>query len=271
VNPKTLEDRAAFLFAQTVSNTAQPWLLLKPSEPGVVPAIADAASIQWALGKKLGETMDFADERGNPFKIRFVGALANSILQGALIIDEEEFSRRFPGIAGRRFFLFDIPPDAGTNAALLGRALADAGMELTPAEERLAALNAVENTYLDTFQILGGLGLLLGSAGLGAVVLRNALERRAELALLLAVGFAPGRVRRMVFIENAALLSAGLGLGVVCALAAMLPVLASPAARVPWLSLGGTLALVFATGLLCAWAAAGAVLRGELLPALRGE
>ena len=33
----------------------------------------------------------------------------------------------------------------------------------------------------------GGLGLLLGSVGLGVVVLRNVLERRGELALLLAV------------------------------------------------------------------------------------
>jgi ABC-type antimicrobial peptide transport system permease subunit len=31
--------------------------------------------------------------------------------------------------------------------------------------------------------------LLLGSAGLGVVVLRNVLERRGELGLLSAVGF----------------------------------------------------------------------------------
>ena len=61
-------------------------------------------------------------------------------------------------------------------------------MEVTPAVRRLAAFNAVQNTYLSTFQVLGGLGLLLGSVGLGVVVLRNVLERRGELALLLAVG-----------------------------------------------------------------------------------
>jgi len=44
----------------------------------------------------------------------------------------------------------------------------------------------VQNTYLNTFQVLGALGLLLGSAGLGVVVLRNVLERRAELAAMLA-------------------------------------------------------------------------------------
>jgi hypothetical protein len=51
----------------------------------------------------------------------------------------------------------------------LSRALQDAGLELTPASQRLNEYNAVQNTYLATFQILGGLGLLLGSAGLGVV------------------------------------------------------------------------------------------------------
>ena len=67
-------------------------------------------------------------------------------------------------------------------ARRLTRALQDRGLELTPAADRLNAFNAVQNTYLDTFQMLGALGLLLGSAGLGVVVLRNVLERRGELA-----------------------------------------------------------------------------------------
>ena len=46
------------------------------------------------------------------------------------------------------------------------------------------------------FQLLGGLGLLLGSVGLGVVVLRNVLERRGELAILRAVGFRRRSLRR---------------------------------------------------------------------------
>ena len=40
------------------------------------------------MGKKVGDTIDYVDERGQPFKVRIVGAVANSILQGQLIIDE---------------------------------------------------------------------------------------------------------------------------------------------------------------------------------------
>ena len=55
--------------------------------------------------------------------------------------------------------------------------------ELTPAPVRLNQFNAVQNTYLGTFQVLGGLGLLLGSAGLGIVVLRRVpIPRRSPWA-----------------------------------------------------------------------------------------
>ena len=37
----------------------------------------------------------------------------------------------------------------------------DEGLELTTTTKRLDAFNAVQNTYLGTFQVLGGLGLLL--------------------------------------------------------------------------------------------------------------
>ena len=118
-----------------------------------------------------------------------VGAVANSILQGSLIISDTAFTRHFPDDAGWRMFLIDVPPAdaAAASPPNLTRALQDRGLELTPAVDRLNAFNAVQNTYLDTFQVLGGLGLLLGSAGLGVVVLRNVLERRGELAVLMAV------------------------------------------------------------------------------------
>ena len=65
------------------------------------------------------------------------------------------------------------------------------GGDATSTAERLARFHRVENTYLSTFQTLGGLGLLLGTVGLATVLLRNVLERRRELALLAAVGYRP--------------------------------------------------------------------------------
>jgi ABC-type antimicrobial peptide transport system permease subunit len=237
-----------------------------------IPAIGDANSIQWALGKKIGDTIDYVDEQGRLFKVRLVGAVANSILQGSLLIDEAEFVKRFPGESGYRMFLIDAPSNGVPQvSATLSRALQDVGLELTPAAERLNAFNAVQNTYLGTFQILGGLGLLLGSAGLGVVVLRNVLERRGELGLLVAVGFRRRALQRMVLSEHGALLCFGLGIGIVAASVAVLPAILSPGTQLPYVSLGVTLGAVLLNGALWTQLASWYALRGNLLAALRNE
>jgi ABC-type antimicrobial peptide transport system permease subunit len=237
-----------------------------------IPAIGDANSIQWAMKKKVGDTIDYVDERGQPFKVRIVGAVANSILQGQLLIDEAEFVKRFPGESGYRMFLIDAPSNRVAEvSATLARAMQDVGLELTQTSQRLAQFNAVQNTYLGTFQVLGGLGLLLGSVGLGIVVLRNVLERRGELAVLLAVGFRQPTLQRLLLIENGALLALGLALGIVAAAVAVLPALLSPAAQLPYASLALTLGAVLVNGALWTWAATRFALRGNLLAALRNE
>ena len=147
----------------------------------------------------------------------------------------------------------------------------DVGLELTPAARRLAQFDAVQNTYLGTFQVLGGLGLLLGSIGLGIVVLRNVLERRAELAVLLAVGYRRRTVQKLLLTEHGALLALGLAIGVITAAVAVLPSVMSPGAELPYRSLGLTLAAVLVNGMLWTWAATKAALRGNLLTALRNE
>ena len=282
VRPEMLAGRFSFAKVGDGASADTPWSSLKHGEfypasgkalaADEIAAIGDAASIQWALGKKVGDLLPFSDERGNRFNVRIVGAVANSILQGSLIIDEAEFVKRFPSASGYRMFLVDSPSNnlelvSGT----LSRALRDVGLELTPTEKRLAAFNAVQNTYLSTFQILGGLGLLLGSAGMGIVVLRNVLERRGELAVLLAVGWRRRSLGRLVLSEHAALLWLGIGLGVSAALVAVLPALLSPRGDLPYLSLSVTLGGVLVSGMIWTWAATSLALRGDLMDALRNN
>ncbi len=278
VKPEMLEGRFGFTKNLNEMTKIGPWSSLERLHLSValdkeeIAAIGDANSIQWAMHKKVGDTIDYVDERGQPFKVRIVGAVANSILQGQLIIDEAEFVKRFPGESGYRMFLIDAPSNAVAQvSAALSRAMQDVGLELTPAAQRLAQFNAVQNTYLGTFQVLGGLGLLLGSVGLGIVVLRNVLERRGELALLLAVGFRKPQVQRLLLLENGALLAAGLALGVLAAAVAVLPALLSPSAELPYASLAVTLGAVLTNGALWTWAATRLAVRGDLLGALRNE
>jgi ABC-type antimicrobial peptide transport system permease subunit len=135
----------------------------------------------------------------------------------------------------------------------------------------LAEFNAVENTYLSIFQLLGGLGLILASVGLGLVVLRNVLERRGELAMLQAVGFDKAALKRMVFYEHGGLMAGGLACGVFAALVAVSPALKSPGGQVPYFSLVLTIACIGISGVVWIWIATAFALSGKMLDALRNE
>jgi len=278
VDPAALEGRFTFAKVAGGLDSNAGWRLLdseignRKSEMAELPAVGDLNSILWAMGKKVGDTIDYMDGRGRLFKVRIVGAVANSILQGNLVIDAAAFVQRFPGESGYQYFLMDAPTNRIDDvSATLSRAVQDYGLEITPAARRLNQFNAVQNTYLGTFQILGGLGLLLGSAGLGIVVLRNVLERRGELAVLMAVGFRRHRVERLVLLEHSALLGIGLAIGLVAAVVAVLPTLISPGSPFPYTTLVPTLLAVLANGLIWTWAATRLAMRGNLLEALRNE
>ena len=152
---------------------------------GAIPVIADASSLAYVLHRKLGEEMEVGGSR-----VVFVGALRPGLFQGELLMGERHFRSAFPDEEGYRLFLLDVPPErqaAVTEALESG--LSDFGLDVSPTAARLADYHRVENTYISTFQALGALGLVLGTVGLGAVLLRNAFERRRELALLQAVGY----------------------------------------------------------------------------------
>lgn len=267
--------RGAFTFVRLADgmDLDNPWLALdKDLGPDVIPGVADQADITWGLGKTIGDTLTYTDETGRALRVKLVGGLANSIFQGHVLISEAHFVARFPSSGGYRILLIDAPPNrAAELQATLTRRLSDVGLACTTTRERLAEFNSVENTYLSIFMILGGLGILVGSAGMGIVAARNILERRSELALLRAVGFTRCRVRRLLLFEHAALAAVGIAVGVIAALVAAAPALLSPDAVVPWQGLALTLVALTAGSMLWIWAAVYVSLRGDFLPALRKE
>ena len=250
VPPAELAQRGAF--------GGQWELLNQPLPNGAVPAIGDEATVTWALGKKIGDTLAYTDGRGQTFQIWIVGVIPNSILQGSLIIAEKNFIAKFPSSGGYRVFLIDTLP-VGLLPTLEAK-----GFVIEPAWRRLADFLEVENTYLAIFQALGGLGLFLGSVGLAIVVLRNTLESRSELAVLQAVGFRRAALRWLVVSEHWLVVVLGMAVGLLAALVAVGP---ASGGQVPVI----TLVMLAAGGLLWSWLATWVALRGPLLPALRNE
>ena len=248
------------------------WSLLgSPLPNGLVPALVDLNTMMYVLHKQVGDTIEIP-HGVEPIRLRIVGTLSGSLFQSEILIAEEPFLRLFPEEQGYRLFLLQAPEAMwGMVTTTLEEALSDSGFDVTPAAARLEQFHRVENTYLSTFQALGALGLLIGTIGMAAVLLRNVLERRRELALLRAVGFSHAEVMRVVFVENAALLAAGLFIGTLCAIIAVSPALAQRAQSMPIASLAVLLLLVAFVGLLSAWLATRFALRAPLLDSLRSE
>jgi hypothetical protein len=269
-----LTDRDGFAWADAPRDAKNPWRLLDGPSADAVPVILEKNTANYSLNLwgGLGETFEIADGRGQPLRLRVAALLADSIFQGDLLIGEGELLKHFPNTSGYRFFLVDCPAErtaAVQNA--LERNLGDYGFAAQTTAARLADLLAVQNTYLSTFQSLGGLGLLLGTLGLAAVQLRSVFERRGELALMRAAGFRRRWLAGLVLLEHAVLLVAGLGIGVLAALLAVLPQLMIRGTSLPWASLAGTLLAVLSLGLAAGSLAVRAVLRAPLLLSLRQE
>ncbi len=271
--PKAQIERGGFRFQAKLEENENPWQLLeKEMGPDILPAIGDANSVQWILHAGLGQDIPIPAENGQIVKLRLVALLRKSIFQSELLISEENFRKYFPSRAGYRYFLIAAPPEKSAPiAALLENTLGDYGLDVTSTTEKLAGYQAVENTYLSVFQTLGGLGLLLGTLGLGIVLFRNVLERRGEFATLRAFGFRREFLRNLLLAENGLLILWGMLIGTVSALIAVFPQLFDRLAEVPWLSLGLTLLAVFLSGMAASALAAAAALRIPLLPALKAE
>lgn len=281
--PTGFIERGGFAWAGSLAETdeqrANPWLLLEqpPSTDDqgqrAIPVVIDQATAVYSLHLgKVGDSYEITAGPAAGLRFRVVGLLKNSILQGSLLISERQFLDHFPATSGYRYFLVDAQPgDLDAIEQALESTLADHGLAAEHTTARLADFLAVQNTYLSTFQSLGGLGLLLGTFGLAVVQLRNVIERRGELALLRATGFRRSTLARMVLLENAALLVGGLLTGTLAALLAVLPHLGDGGAGIPWLALGGTFALILVVGLAAGTLAVRAVLETPVLAALRAE
>jgi ABC-type antimicrobial peptide transport system permease subunit len=277
--PPRFVDAGRFRFGATTATSdetrANPWRLLGPPDAnGVVPAIVDATSLQYVLHAGVGDEIAIDVETDRPVRLRVVAALADSMMQGEIFVAEQAFLHLYPQIAGYRLLFVELTPPAADRldavSTLLEDRLEPYGLDVENSARRLEAYHRVENTYLSTFQTLGGLGLVLGSLGLMAVIARNVLERRREIALLGAQGYTGGDLQTVILAEHLALVAAGLVIGIGAAAVAILPVLIGRASGIPALPLFW-IAAVAITGLAAATIATRGVRRLPLVPSLRSE
>ncbi len=224
VDPAALKDRFSFVTATGLLNASDPWASLEQDLGNVVPAVADQTVIQWGLGMKAGDTLQYVSERGDPVRLKLIGGLANSIFQGNVIISADNFLKVFPSSVGTGFFLVDGKyEDRDALAGELDFAFRDFGWDMVEAVERLAEFATVQNTYLQIFLVMGAFGLLLGTIGLAIVLARSIYERRTELAVMLSAGYRIKQLLRIILREYNTILLAGIASGLLASVIATLP------------------------------------------------
>ena len=276
VDPAQLASRQAFSFKSVsdlveVDEEQSPWSVLEGVlDDGSIPAVMDANSATYALKVKLGDSIPYVDGEGKTIPLRLVATLSNAVLQGKVVVSEQNFITHFPNTAGYRYFLVDAA--AGKERELsnmLTKQLTLRGLSLTPAPARLAQFNTVQNTYIGIFGTLGAFALVLSTAGLGILVARNVLERRSEFGTLQAIGFRKPALRRIVLGEHWFLLLAGVTIGLISAVIAVWPMLGGAGVSYHLVALlaGG----ILIGGLVFCWLAATAALRLPLIEAIRRE
>ena len=135
---------------------------------------------------------------------------------------------------------------------------------------KLASYFVVTNTYLNVFTMLGIMGLIIGVAGLGLILIRNFEQRRSEFALMMATGFSISKIKYYILADQMIILIWGIITGTLSALFATLPVLQNTGKFSPDKVIMMIL-LIFFTGAIILLLSFKKVRKGNIISGLRRE
>lgn len=224
VNPENLKDR----FSLVKGLDGKPaWSDLNTKRGDLVPAIADMTVIKWGLGKNIGDTLTYTNDKGEKVRLQLVAALANSIFQGNVIISEQNFVKHFNEKGGSDFILIQNENNKSQLDEELKFIFKDYGWSVISSAKKLSEFNSIENTYLNIFFLMGAFAMLLGTAGLAVIIFGSLLERKKETAMLLALGYSKRLISKLYKSEYLFLFFSGLLTGLLTGIISTLPTLLS--------------------------------------------
>ena len=265
-------EKPQILGAPTGMLNNDPWTYLKQMNftHQTIPAIGDNNSLKWILQHNPNEDFIIDDETGKQLYLR-INTIENSLYQSQLIISETNFLKFFPNESGYQFFLIKTPETYRSETSeILEKTLTDFGFDVTAASDRLAGFRSVQNTYISTFQSLGGLGLLIGTFGMALVMIRNIIERKGELATLRAFGYNRKLLSGLLFFESSLLLIIGMLIGIISGIVGIIAIQGG-IPSFPWISLSITLLFVLFFGIIANMFAVNIALRSPLIATLKSE
>jgi putative ABC transport system permease protein len=274
LDPVPFMSNGSFSFASEIKGfkAINPWEIINfPSVDNTIYGIADQTVLEWGLKVKPGDTLKFNTENGQTLNIIICAGLKSSVFQGYVLISETNFSAFFPSVSGYSVFLADGKAEfSDYYQSALGERLSLYGFSIQPAKDKLASFFQVTNTYLDVFTLLGALGMILGIAGLGFVLMRNFNQRKREFALMISCGFTMKGIRRTLITDQVIIMIWGILTGFVSAISATLPSLNS-GNMFPWGIILLMLLLISVVGLAAIFLVIRGISQETLVSQLRKE
>jgi len=252
VDTEALQGRFSFAAKLKIFEDEEPWTTLNRTfDDGTIPAIADQTVIQWGLGMKVGDILEYQNELGDTLRLKIIAGTAPSIFQGFVLISNENFLKNYPTSSGTYVFLIEGHLENQQNINNeLNSVFRDYGWEMELTAKRLLEFYSVTNTYLSIFLALGALGLILGTIGLTVILARTLLERRREISIMQTIGFSNKSVLKVIAGEYLILLFTGVIIGFTTAVVATLPAFLSSTSDASFSTVALLTALILANGIL---------------------
>jgi putative ABC transport system permease protein len=212
-----------------------------------------------------GQKVDAIDPvSGKRSELEIVGVIENDFaFSGSYISKETIESFLGPQAAASRFYIkVDDESRMGPIAREMQGELVANGVEADPIR---TIVEDFQQANLQFFRLMEGylaLGLLVGIAGLGVVMVRAVRERRRDVGVLRSLGFLPNQVRRAFVLESGFVALQGILIGVVLAIITASQLIATDSFGenvdfiVPWGSIAGlTSSALIASLIATAWPA----------------
>lgn len=166
-------------------------------------AIVNDGYAEDALGHApvVGDELTLASPDGTGERtVEVVGVLGGSMVWHGALVSSTTLADVAVQLPDQRFFV-DVDGDAAAVASQLDADLVTAGVQATTFEEMVAGEVAAQSSFFRLLQVFLGLGLVIGVAGLGVVLVRAVRERTRQVGTLRALGVRRVTVARAFLVE----------------------------------------------------------------------
>jgi putative ABC transport system permease protein len=209
----------------------------------------------------VGTVVTIATSTGNQ-NFTVVGIMDQMILSGIFMTKQHAYAffGAMPStFVGNVVFLFEVQPGADVQAVTFGleRDFRALGMNTVNLREVIQQLLELINSIFMLFQIFLGLGLVVGIAGLGIITIRSVVERRREIGIMRAIGYARSKilasfVTEILFVCSLAVVI-GIAVGIVVSYEIFTIMVEGVDVqyKVPWLDLAWIIGITYAASLAC--------------------